>query len=217
MKLVWCPETAAKAYIDAVKSLANRGLEDTNFAELVAAMAGGWKAQLVLQACATRDPSPATTVALAAAVKHTHGRRVIFVPDDRAASSVPDLRSEDVVLAGEAEEVMGEVEGVDFMVVDLERRDALRVIRGARAGARGMVVVCKNVERRKAGGGGGAGVVVGEGMRVVRSAFLPIGRGVEILHIGVGKGPRIGGGGGGCSRWFKHVDRMTGEEHLFRK
>ncbi|URE33097.1 hypothetical protein MUK42_18279 [Musa troglodytarum] len=75
MKLVWCPETASKAYIDAVTALADRNLEEINVAELVSAMAGGWKAQLIVEAWA-RDAGAATSVGLRAAAKHGRGRHV---------------------------------------------------------------------------------------------------------------------------------------------
>lgn len=184
MKLAWCPETAFKAYIDAVRSLsAHPDLEEAHIAELIAAMAGGFKSQLILDAC---NNSPSTTLAISAALKHTHGQHMTILPEKSTQQEYS-------------------AEGVDFVVVDMRRRDADRVVKEARVGPRGMVVVCKNVEK----GDSGVNLVTGKGTRVVRSAYLPIG--VEILHVGVGKGPRIG------RRWFKHVDRVTGEEHLFRK
>ncbi|KAJ6836068.1 uncharacterized protein M6B38_328575 [Iris pallida] len=208
MKLVWCPETSSKAYIEAVKALSVTEHEDADVAELVAALAGGWKAQLIVEAWASGS-TPATSVSLSAATKHTQGRHVCIVPDDRSALEYATVSSaETKILVGEAEEVMGEADGIDFMVVDFRRKDAGRLMREARAGPRGMVVVCKNVERR-------GGALLGKGMRLVRSLYLPIGRGVEILHVGVGKGPKHGGGS--CNKWIKHVDEVTGEVHFFRK
>ncbi|XP_073111306.1 uncharacterized protein [Elaeis guineensis] len=215
MKLVWCPETASKAYIDAVKALADRELEETNVAELVAAMAGGWNAQLIVEAWAHGDGA-ATSLGLEAAAQHTRGRHVCVVPDERSAAEYVEVMrraglpaAERGVVVGEAEEVMGELEGVDFMVVDWRLRDAAKVLRAARAGPRGMVVVRKGAGRRRSGA-----AAMAAGTRLVRSAFLPIGRGLEVLHLGVGKGPSLGSG---CGRWIKHVDRHTGEEHVFRR
>ncbi|URE33096.1 hypothetical protein MUK42_18279 [Musa troglodytarum] len=218
MKLVWCPETASKAYIDAVTALADRNLEEINVAELVSAMAGGWKAQLIVEAWA-RDAGAATSVGLRAAAKHGRGRHVCVVPGEQSAAEYVDAmrragaaveaESESVVV-GEAEEVMRELEGVDLMVVDCRRRDAGRVLREARPGPRGMVVVCTGAGPRR----GGAAAALGAGTRVVRSTYLPVGSGVEVLHVGVGKGPSLGGGG---ARWIRHVDRDTKEEHVFRR
>ncbi|RRT46828.1 hypothetical protein B296_00054194, partial [Ensete ventricosum] len=146
MKLVWCPETALKAYVDAVKALAERGLEERSVAELVSAMAGGWKAQLVVEAWA-RDAGAATGVGLRAAVEHVRGRHVCVVPDEQwAAEYVGAMRragssvEAESVAVGEAEGAMRELEGVDLMVVDCRRRDAKTVLREVRPGARGMVV-----------------------------------------------------------------------------
>ncbi|CAL9124546.1 unnamed protein product [Musa textilis] len=75
MKLVWCPENAVKAYIDAVKAVADRDLEETNVAELVAAMAGGWRAQLIVEAW-SRDAGAATGVGLRAAAARARSTRV---------------------------------------------------------------------------------------------------------------------------------------------
>uniref|UniRef100_A0A0D3F4T7 Uncharacterized protein n=1 Tax=Oryza barthii TaxID=65489 RepID=A0A0D3F4T7_9ORYZ len=57
------------------------------------------------------------------------------------------------------------------------------------------------------------------GTRVVRSVYLPIGKGVEVLHVGVGKGPSLQNHRDrrSTSRWIRHVDHDTGEEHVFRR
>ncbi|RRT61520.1 hypothetical protein B296_00023094, partial [Ensete ventricosum] len=140
MKLVWCPETASKAYIDAVTALADRNLEEINVAELVSAMAGGWKAQLIVEAWA-HDAGAATGVGLRVAAKHGRGRHVCVVPGEQSAAEYVDamrragaaVEAESVVV-GEAEEVMRDLEGVDLMVVDCRRGDAGRVLREARPG-----------------------------------------------------------------------------------
>ena len=99
MKLVWCPEMASKAYIDGVRALA--GLNDlagsAEVAELVAAMVGGWNAQLVVEAPdVSAQPSnasslpPATSLALAAAARRTGGRYASVLPEgdvDSASAS----------------------------------------------------------------------------------------------------------------------------------
>ncbi|CAL9135621.1 unnamed protein product [Musa acuminata var. zebrina] len=217
MKLVWCPEAASKAFVDAVKALADCDLEDVSVAELVSALTGGWKAQLIVEAWA-HDASAAIGIALRAAVGHARGRHVCVVPDKQSATKYVDAMRRagapveaESVMTGEAEEVMMELEGLDLMVVDCRRRDAGRILRAARPGPRGMVVVCKGSGRRQ---DGGAARVFGAGTRVVRSTYLAIGTGVEVVHVGVGKGPSLGRG---RARWIRHVDRCTKEEHVFRR
>ncbi|XP_039123145.1 uncharacterized protein LOC120259576 [Dioscorea cayenensis subsp. rotundata] len=214
MKLVWCPEMASKAYIGAVKALADGEIEieDSNVVEMVSAMAGGWRAEFIVEAWSA---GVATSLGLATAAVETGGKRVCMVSDERTrveyeqAMEHAGVAPAEVVV-GEGEERVRELEGVDFMVVDMRRRDAARVLGGARPGLRGMVVVCKSA----GGKDGGAVRMMGRGTRVVRTAFLPIGGGLEILHVGVGKGPGLQGG---CGRWIKRVDRATGELHVFRR
>ncbi|CAA7391721.1 unnamed protein product [Spirodela intermedia] len=241
MKLVWCPDTASKAYIETVRLLAGGGEgerdlpDESNVAELVSAMVGGWRAQTIVEAWSPGPEAVATSLGLAAAARHTRGRHVCVVPDERARSAYAeamraaareqqeeegDWVPETEVAVGEAEEVMGRIPGVDFVVVDWRRRDSAKILRSARLGARGAVLVCLGGSHRPSDcGGGGGGTARWRGMlmagsRVVRSALLPIGGGVEVVHVGVGRGPSLGGN---CSRWIKHVDRDTGEEHVFRR
>ncbi|XP_010276693.1 PREDICTED: uncharacterized protein LOC104611371 [Nelumbo nucifera] len=212
MKLVWSPETASKAYIDTVKSC--ELFEESSVAELVSAMAGGWNPQLIVEAW-HRGGIVATSVGLSVASRHTHGRHVCVVPDERSRSEYVDAMREvgmtSEVIVGEAEEVMDGLVGVDFLVVDCRRKDFARILRLAKLSPRGAVLICKN-----AGSGASSGFrwrsVLGGGSRVVRSAFLPVGKGVEIAHVGA-----TGGAPKGRSRWIRHVDQESGEEHLFRR
>lgn len=237
MKLVWCPDTASKAYIDGVRAIAAAAdySDGGGSAELVAAMAGGWNAQLIVDApadCAPPPPPPsapspnsppATSLALAAAARHTGGRyaRLDAHPDEPAAA---------------AKAAMARLEGVDLLVVDARRRDAAAVLRAARPGPRGMVVVLRHADNTAASASASASAaplgMMAAGTRLVRAAYLPIGAGgLEVLHVGVGEGPslpttttqqhdhsssrrrRHGPGG----RWIRHVNHRTGEEHVFRR
>ncbi|KAJ3706229.1 hypothetical protein LUZ61_009934 [Rhynchospora tenuis] len=195
MKLVWCPETASKAYIEGVKTLAseNQDQEESDVAEFISALAGGWKAQLIIDAQSNNNPT-STSLTLTTAAQHTHGKYVCLSEDET-----------------EPKDVMKQLKGVDFLVVDGRRRDVASVVKEARPGPRGMVVVRYNARKNNVV----SGAVIGAGMRVVRSVFLPIGEGVDVVHVGVGKGPSLGKSG--RSRWIKHIDEDTGEEHLFRR
>jgi len=233
MKLVWCPDTASKAYIDGVRAIANDASADGSpeLAEFVAAMAGGWNAQLIVDAPDTTPPStsssrrpPATSLSLAATARRTGGRyaRVDVSPEesDHSGSS-----------SSATEAAMARLEAVDLLVLDARRRDAAAVLRAARPGPRGMVVVRHGdttgggVRRRAAASASATAPwgTMAAGTRVVRAAYLPIGAGgVEVLHVGVGKGPSLPTAQqqsrrSGRGRWIRHVNHRTGEEHVFRR
>ncbi|KAF7073914.1 hypothetical protein CFC21_078836 [Triticum aestivum] len=201
MKLVWCPETASQAFIAGVSALSeseHSPAGSAGVAELVSAMVGGWNAQLVVEAPEVSATDSATTsLALAAAAQRTGGRYARVLADT------------DRVMAG--------LDGVDFLVVDARRRDATAVLAAARPGARGMVVVRHGDGRRR--GTKALEASMAAGTRIVRSVYLPVDKGVEVLHVGVGKGPSIQGRRSPrvSSRWIRHVDQETGEEHLFRR
>ena len=203
MKLVWCPETASQAFIAGVSALSDSEhgpAGSAGVAELVSAMVGGWNAQLVVEAPEVSAPDSVTTsLALAAAAQRTGGRYARVLPDK------------------DADRAMAELEGVDFLVVDARRRDGAAVLAAARPGPRGMVVVRHGDGRRP--GTKALEASMAAGTRVVRSVYLPVDKGVEVLHVGVGKGPSLQcrRSRSASSRWIRHVDHKTGEEHLFRR
>ncbi|KAL9231085.1 hypothetical protein vseg_006348 [Gypsophila vaccaria] len=241
MKLVWSPETASKAYIDTVKSC--ELLQGSGVAELISAMAAGWNAKLIVETY-TYGGLILASVGLAIAARHTGGRHVCIVADHRtrsaytaAITAVSATVTLPEIIVGDPEEVMSELDGVDFMVVDSDRKDFSRFLRLARLSHRGAVLLCKN-----AGGGTTTscgvrwrGVVEG-GRRVVRTAYLPVGDGLEMAHVASPGSPsssnniskvgnnnnnNISSSSSGSSssngrRWIKHFDQSTGEEHVIR-
>jgi len=238
MKLVWCPDTASKAYIDGVRAIANDSADGSP--ELVAAMAGGWNAQLIVDApyvdadaspspSSSRRRPPATSLALAAAACRMGGRYARLDNDNDGAATQEAINSGSSSSAAEA--AMARLEGVDLLVLDARRRDAAAVLRAARPGPRGMVVVRHGdttgggVRRRAAASASATAPwgTMAAGTRVVRAAYLPIGAGgVEVLHVGVGKGPSLPTAQqqsrrSGRGRWIRHVNHRTGEEHVFRR
>ncbi|OMP11927.1 hypothetical protein CCACVL1_00210 [Corchorus capsularis] len=218
MKLVWSPETASKAYIDTVKTCKN--FKESGVAEFLSAMAAGWNSKLIVESWSYGGPI-ATSVGLAIAAHHTCGRHVCIVPDERSRSgyvkamSEAGMPSSTVVIVGEAEEVMEGVAGVDFLVVDSKRKDFARVLRFAKLGQKGAVLACKNACQRAISGFRWHGVLE-RGTRVVRSVFLPVGQGLDIAHIGAKGGGGAVGSKKSPSRWIKHIDQQSGEEHVFR-
>ncbi|KAL6128923.1 hypothetical protein ACLB2K_072276 [Fragaria x ananassa] len=216
MKLIWSPETASKAYLDTVKSCEK--FRESGVAELLSAMAAGWNAKLIVEAWSYGDPI-ATSLGLATAAHHTCGRHVCIVPDERSRVEYLKAMGNAPVLP---EVVVGESEvataGVDFLVVDCSRREFARVLRTAKVSPRGAVFACKNAWQRNVKGFRWHGVVE-RGTRVVRSVFLPVGKGLDIAHIGYGGGTvgPISTIRKGPGRWIKHIDQRSGEEHLFRE
>ncbi|XP_021901807.1 uncharacterized protein LOC110817529 [Carica papaya] len=225
MKLVWSPETASKAYIDTVKSC--QLYQESGVAELVSAMAAGWNAKFIVEAW-SQGGVIATSVGLEVASRHTEGRHVCIVPDERSRSEYIQAMTETAgispeVVVGEAEQVMEGITGIDFLVVDCARRDFSRVLRLAKLSNRGAVLVCKNANLIKSGAGFRWRSIIDDdddddmvgSRRLVRSVYLPVGKGLDIAHVATG-GPNPSSRNGE-RRWIKHVDQRSGEEHVIRK
>ncbi|KAK8520864.1 hypothetical protein V6N13_076999 [Hibiscus sabdariffa] len=222
MKLVWSPETASKAFVDTVKLKSvsiNQLYHESGVAELVSAMAAGWNARFIVETW-SQGGATATSVGLAVATSHTNGRHVCMVPDERSRSAYVEALedagvSRPEVIVGEPEEVMDRLNGIDFMVVDSQRKDYSRVLRLAKLSNRGAVLVCKNADSKTASGFKWRSVIDDGSRRLVRSVFLPVGKGLDIAHVASSGGNS--GPGKGQRRWIKHVDRQSGEEYVIRK
>ncbi|MBA0817598.1 hypothetical protein Gohar_000099 [Gossypium harknessii] len=119
------------------------------------------------------------------------------------------------VIVGEPEEAMNRLNGIDFMVVDSQRRDFSRVLRLAKLSNRGAVLICKNASSKNGSSFKWRSVIDDGSRRLVRSVFLPVGKGLDIAHIATSGGNS--GSGKVQRRWIKHVDRQSGEEHVIRK
>lgn len=180
-------------------------------------MAAGWSSTLIVETWTYGSPI-ATSIGLAVAAYHTCGRHVCIVPDERSRTEyVKSMQGAGMtrteVIVGKAEEVMTELTGVDFLVVDCKQRDFVRVLRFVQLSHKGAVLVRKNAYQSALSGFGWHGVLK-KGTRVVRSVFLPVGKGLDIVNIGSSEGgtnskrsPR---------RWIRCVDQKSGEEHVFR-
>lgn len=183
-------------------------------------MAAGWNAQLILEMWGQGRPI-ATSIGLAISCRHTGGRHICIVPDELSRSEyiniLGEVGSATEVIVGEAEEAMKEIVGIDFMVVDCRGEDFEELLRMAKLGGRGAVLVCKNASSRIGSGFRWRSVLDGGGpRRLVRSVFLPVGNGLDIAYVGTS-----GGGGSGSieksSRWIKCIDHESGEEIIIRK
>lgn len=217
MKLVWSPETASKAYIDTVKSC--EVFQESSVAELISAMAAGWDAKLIVETW-SQGGILATSIGLAIASRHTGGRHVCVVPDELSRSEYEEAMAEagmsPEIIVGEAEEVVEGLSGIDFLVVDSRQRDYARVLRLTKLSSRGAVLVCKNASSRNGSSFIWRNVIDDGSRRLVRSVFLPVGKGLDIAHVATGGGSSSNSGKDE-SRWIKHVDRQSGEEYVIRK
>ncbi|KAK7389255.1 hypothetical protein VNO78_24095 [Psophocarpus tetragonolobus] len=210
MKLVWSPETASKAYIQTVKWCGVNG--ESGVAELVAAMAAGWKAQMIVETW-SEGGVMGTSVGLAVARVHTGGRHVCVVPDERSRGEYAERMGEAGMSAemvvGEAEEVMEGLVGIDFMVVDSRHANFSRVLRVAKLGTKGAVLVCNNANNAPSAFRWRT-LLEARSRRLLRSVFLPVGKGLDIAHVSA-IGPSA------ANTWIKHLDQQSGELHLIRR
>ncbi|KAI3453575.1 hypothetical protein Pfo_010238 [Paulownia fortunei] len=216
MKLVWSPKTASKAYIDTVKSC--ELFQESGVAELVSAMAAGWDAKLVVETW-SRGGAIATSIGLAVATHHTGGRHICVVPDEESRAEYVEAMSQSgqaayEMIVGEPEEAMEGLEGIDFLVVDCRGNGFARILRVAKLGHRGAVLICKNASSRAASDFRWLSVLDGKS-RIVRSVFLPVGKGLDIAHVGATGGSSSRAKGE--SRWIKGIDHQSGEEFVIRK
>ncbi|CAK7347904.1 unnamed protein product [Dovyalis caffra] len=215
MKLVWTPDTALKAYVSTVRTCEN--FKESSVAELLSAMAAGWNAKLIVESWSKGGPI-STSIGLAVAANHTGGRHVCIVPDEGSRSEYVKAMHgagmvETEVLVGEAEELMAGLVGVEFLVADCKRRDFVRVLRFAKLSPKGAVLACKNAFQKPVSGFRWHGVLE-RGTRVVKTVVLPVGQGLDMAHIGSNSGSESSKRG--PSRWIKHIDQKSGEEHVFR-
>ena len=190
---------------------------ESGVAELVSAMAAGWNANLIAETW-SQGGVISTSIGLAVASRHTGGRHVCIVPDERSrseyAQSMGNAGMSPDIVVGEPEEVMSGLVGIDFLVVDTRRKDFARVLRQAKLNSKGAVLVCKNVNSKAASSFKWRSVLEGGSRRLVRSVFLPVGRGLDIAHVSASGGNSVSAV---HKRWIKHFDRRSGELHVIRK
>ncbi|GER30529.1 hypothetical protein STAS_06471 [Striga asiatica] len=181
-------------------------------------MAAGWNARLIVETWARGRPM-ATSIGLKVAAAHTGAKHVCLVNDEASRSAYAEsMRGHGLpageVVVGPTESAVGELEGIDFLVADCARDDLAGILRAARLCERGAVLVCKNASWRADSESRWREAIGGEmRRRIVRSVFLPVGKGLDIAHVGA----TGGSGEKRKSRWVKHVDQRSGEEFVFRK
>ncbi|KAI4311673.1 hypothetical protein MLD38_036550 [Melastoma candidum] len=217
MKLSWCPERASKAYIDTITYCKLQ--RESGPAELVSAMAAGWNARLIVETWFSSG-AVAVSMGLAVASRHTGGRHVCVVSDEDSRSEYLELLGgvglSAEVMVGDFDSVVSGLPGIDFMVVDCQRRDFTGMLQMAELGEHGAVLVCKNASVRISSSFRWRSVLdSGSTRRLVRSSFIPVGKGLDIAYVAAnGESLR---NFKGEKRWIKRLDRHSGEEVIIRK
>ncbi|CAI8589199.1 unnamed protein product [Vicia faba] len=226
MKLVWSPERATNSYIDTVQAVRTTHCHlssESGVAELISAMAAGWNAQLIVETWSRGGVIP-TSIGLSIASRHTGGRHVCIVPDERSRLEYAKIMGESgmspEIMVGEPEEVMDDLVGIEFLVVDSRRKDFSRVLRLAELSGKGAVLICKNANciSKMDSGYIWRSVVARGSRRLVRSVFLPVGKGLHMAHLSSAAGGENAHKENVIpNRWIKHVDRKSGDVHFIRK
>ncbi|CAN4127543.1 unnamed protein product [Withania somnifera] len=221
MKLVWSPEKASKAYIDTVKSC--EIFQESSVAEFISAMAAGWNAQMIVETW-SKGGVTATSIGLAVASHHTGGRHICIVPDEISRTEYLQAMqkagmSPEVVVGESPQKAMDGLMGIDFLVVDCTRNDFSRILGVAKLGHRGAVLICKNATTSRVVSDFRWKSVLAGKSRIVRSVFLPVGKGLDVVHVGatVSGGGGSGGSGKMESKWIRRFDSESGEEFVIRK
>ncbi|KAM3322947.1 hypothetical protein P3S67_004098 [Capsicum chacoense] len=233
MTSVWSPETASKAYLDTIQTC---GISSkTSIAEFLSAMAAGYNSTLIVEAWTKHEnlhdvSNITTSIGLAIAAKHTHGRHVCMVEDEASrvkyVSAMQKLSSADVslplpeVVVGvlQVEEITRKLNRqIDFLVVGGggRSRDFVKaLITSVKLNQHGAILAfkrnsCTTLSWKEV-------ILDITKLSVVRSITLPFGSyGLEIAYIASNnirntkfKYPK---------RWIRHVDQESGEEHLIRR
>ncbi|XP_030540995.1 uncharacterized protein LOC115748606 [Rhodamnia argentea] len=237
----WSATSAKGAYLDTLKLCRDHRLRpsypgtavtrELGSTEFISALAAGMRAKLMVEVASGVSPS---TIALAAAARHTGGKLVCIVPEPVLAESkrvIKDTGLKDMVefKTGNPFELLPKYKNIDFSLVDCNSDDNADLLKVLDVNPSMSVVVANNlVGERK----GLEGSVKGVPSKVaVRSTKHPIGEGMEVTVIMKNDEPektdRRGGRnhreveeGGPArtnkSRWICKVDVESGEEHIFR-
>ncbi|PHT59141.1 hypothetical protein CQW23_01504 [Capsicum baccatum] len=235
MTLVWSPETASKAYLDTIQTC---GISSkTSIAEFLSAMAAGYNSTLIVEAWTKHEnlhdiSNITTSIGLAIAAKHTHGRHVCMVEDEASrvkyVSAMQKLSSADVslpeVVVGvlQVEEITRKMNRpIDFLVVDGggRSRDFVKaLITSVKLNQHGAILALIRRNSSSTTALSWKEVILDiTKLSVVRSITLPFGSyGLEIAYI-ASNNIRNTKSKYNPKRWIRHVDQESGEEHLIRR
>lgn len=141
---------------------------------MISAMAGGWNPKLIAEAW-SHGNSITTSIGLAIAANHLGARHVCIVPDEQSRLAyIAAMQSQGTaeylpeIVVGKAEEVVVELTGIEFLVVDGQHEEFCRVVRASKLSHRGAVLVCRNCSQCDMAGFRWSRVL-GNTRRVIRS------------------------------------------------
>ncbi|BBM99142.1 hypothetical protein MPTK1_1g19100 [Marchantia polymorpha subsp. ruderalis] len=189
--MAWSPDNAARAYLETIRMrkldhqrgyTALRHSEPHN-TELIAALAAGMNAQLLLEICSSAAPS---TIALAAAARQTGGRLICILSDSNALLhamvAMKELNLAGVVefIIGDSKEIVRQYTNVDFALVDCKEEDCAVILDRLNLNPTCAVVVADNLFDRSATTAYGNFVKKRPG---ASSITLPIGKGIEVTRF----------------------------------
>lgn len=209
---------------------------------MISALAAGMNAQVILEV--SLAPS-ATTIALAAAARQTGGHLVCILPANahtlqaESVEAMKELGLEDTTefVVGDSKELLPSYKNVDFCVIDCKAQNCSGLFKLLNINPSAAVVVANNLLDRTTTA---AHDKTFKRMPGAKSITLPKGKGIEVIRIGsynpsssqaqqsMGIIPynrcthgninpdACQGGNKKKSRWIVHVDKLTGEEHVFR-
>lgn len=186
----WSPESAANAYLDALKlskiakqkKYTTAGTEP-NSTEFIAALAAGIEAKLIVEVSSCAGPS---TIALAVAARQIGGRLICILSDSQALLdamvAMKELGLSRVVefIIGDAEDILPQYVDVDFALIDCAKEHNVELFEVLRFNSTRAVVVAGNLFDRKAIAAYGKIIKNRPG---ARSITLPIGKGIEISRL----------------------------------
>ncbi|XP_022769681.1 uncharacterized protein LOC111313285 [Durio zibethinus] len=205
----WSAENATKAYLRALK-MGKRGKEP-DVAEFISAIAAGNNAQLMVMTCA--GVTGPTALALVAAARQTGGRVVCILnsldfydASRRALGNYADCIN---FVIGDAKTLLNDYESADFFLIDCNISDDKAVLRAAQEGAKhgGALIVGYNALHKGPGG---------RSPDEFNTHFLPIGEGLLVIRKGTPSKAGYGVSTRRRSHWVVKIDKLTGEEHVFR-
>ncbi|XP_051143187.1 uncharacterized protein LOC127259699 [Andrographis paniculata] len=187
----WSAEKATKAYLESME-MQGQVSKEPDAAEFISAMVAGASARLIVVACA--DAAEPTVSALAAAAHHTAGKVVCILHELGSNKTLaPSLAKEVEFVVGNAEWLItSDYVEADCVVVNCRIRNSERILKAARSAiVFGYNAVWTEPSR----------------LQEFDARLLPIGEGLLLNRTGE-TAKR--------ARWVVKVDRLTGEEHIFR-
>ncbi|KAL3647438.1 hypothetical protein CASFOL_008406 [Castilleja foliolosa] len=205
---VWSAENATNAYLRAIKM--GKRAKEPEAAEFISALAAGTNARLIVVVCA--DAADRTTlVALVSAAHQTRGQVVCILRGSKelqlSKENLDEIGVEDHIkfVIGNAENLLeSEFREADCIVVDCRIKNSERVLKTGRGVGKNVMVLGYNA------------FMIGRQFEF-DAYLLPIGNGILVSRGDESdKKNERRFGSGKRSRWVVKVDKVTGEEHVFR-